>query len=138
MARPSDERPTQLTTDHIGLLAAGLVMMIGGWGGLALLVTTSLPRLGLELWLFFLLLHIAITGTVMPVVRYLNLRFTPPDMPPPAGGIIVRQSVWVGLFVVIAAWLQILRVLSLPIAGFLVLGFVVVEFFLRARERDID
>lgn len=113
---------------------AALVMMGIGWFGLYRLVTTTLPRIGGELWLFFILLLMAVTGTAIPVVRYINVRFTPLDAEVPPGGVIVRQSVWIGLFVVTCAWLQIPRVLSLPLAVFLLVVLVVVEVFLRSRE----
>ncbi|MDQ7027975.1 MAG: hypothetical protein Q9P01_16460 [Anaerolineae bacterium] len=113
---------------------ASVLMMGGGWYGLYYLMTTSLPRIGGELWLFFLLLQIAIAGTALPIVRYLNVRLTPKDKDVPASGVIVRQSVWIGLFVVTCAWLQIPRALSLPLIIFIALVFVVVEIFLRTRE----
>ncbi len=119
--------------DHLGVIVAALVMMIGGWFGLYTLVTTSLPRVG-QRWLFFVLLHVAVTGTVLPFVRYLNVRFTSVTAPLPSGGVLVRQSVWIGLFVVTCAWLQIPRVLNPPIAFFVALVFVVIEVFLRSRE----
>ncbi len=124
--------------DHIGALITGVVMMIGGWAGLYWLVTTQQVSLGPPIWMFFILLHIAVTGTVMPLVRYLNVRFTRIDRPLPPGGVIVRQSVWVGLFVVICAWMQIPRVLSTPVIFFLLLVFIVLEGFLRIREINGD
>jgi hypothetical protein len=129
MTTPTNKMPP----DHIGVMIAALIMMIGGWLGLYTLITTTLPRPGQQ-WLFFVLLHIAVTGTALPFVRYINLRFTPADVSLPAGGVLVRQSVWIGLFVVICAWLQILRVLNAPMAFFVALMFVVVEIFLRSRE----
>lgn len=134
--RPNTPTPvtTSLPPDHIGLLVAAVVMMIIGWGGLYRLMTTTLPRIGGELWLFFILLLVAITGTAVPIVRYLNVRFTPMDVDVPPGGVIVRQSIWIGLFVVTCAWLQIPRALSLPLALFIILVLVVVEVFLRSRE----
>lgn len=125
--------PDKTPPDHIGILITAVVMMVGGWVGLYQLVTTTLPRVGPR-WTFFVLLHIAVTGTVLPLVRYLNVRLTPVTRELPPGGVIVRQSVWIGLFVVTCAWLQIPRVLSLPIAFFLALMFVVIEIFLRTRE----
>jgi hypothetical protein len=119
--------------DHLGVMIAALVMIVAGWGGLYALVTTTTPRVG-ERWLFFLLLHIAVTGTVLPFVRLLNARFTPASYDLPPGGVLVRQAVWVGLFVVACAWLQIPRALSPQIAFLLALAFVVIEVFLRARE----
>ena len=135
-SRSNSPTPTtpSLPPDHIGLLVAALVMMLVGWGGLYRLTTTTLPRIGGELWLFFILLLVAITGTAVPIVRYLNVRFTPMDVEVPPGGVIVRQSIWIGLFVVTCAWLQIPRALSLPLALFIILVLVVVEVFLRSRE----
>jgi hypothetical protein len=128
------EPPARMPPDHVGVLIAAFFMMIGGWAGLYLLVTNNPPRLGAELWIFFVLLHVAVTGTVLPVVRYFNALFARVEIPP--GGVIVRQSVWIALFVVVCAWLQILRVLSLPVAFFLALVFIVLEVFLRVRENS--
>lgn len=123
-----------MPADHVGVLVSGVLMLLGGLLGLLVLVTNTLPRLGAELWLFFLLLHLTVTGAALPIVRYLNVRFTPVNADPPPGGVLVRESVWVGLFAVILAWLQLMRVLSVPIAFFVALIFVVLEIFLRTRE----
>lgn len=114
-------------------MIAALMMIAGGWGGLYYLVTTARPYVG-QRWIFFVLLFIAVTGTVLPVVRYLNTRFTPTSRELPPGGVMVRQSVWAGLYVVTCAWLQIPRVLTVPIAFFLALSLIVIEVFLRSRE----
>ncbi|MDX2162090.1 MAG: hypothetical protein SF162_12250 [bacterium] len=131
-ARRTASRP-RTPGDHVGVLFAAALMMAGGWVGLYLLVTTEIPRVGPR-WLFFVLLHIAITGTVLPIVRYFNVRFTPVTQPLPPGGVIVRQSVWIGLFVVTCAWLQMPRALNWGIAFFVALAFLVTEIFLRTRE----
>lgn len=141
MARRKEQsggRSPRMPADHAGVLLAALGMFLGGWSGLAYLIINNPPRIGAELWLFFILLHMAITGTTLPIVRYLNVRLTPITIDPPPGGIIVRQSIWIGLYVVIVAWLQILRSLSIPIAFFLALVFIVLEGFLRARELSSD
>ncbi len=125
--------PSKIPPDHIGVLISAFVFMILGWGGLYLLVSSIEPYVGPR-WAFLALLLIAVTGTVLPFVRFLNLRFTPLNAPLPSGGVLVRQSVWVGLFVVICAWLQILRILSASLAFFVATAFVVLELFLRSRE----
>jgi hypothetical protein len=125
-------RPS-IPADHIGILLAALLMIIVGWGGLVLLVRTQEPFIGAR-WLFLVLLNIAVAGTVMPIVRYINVRLTPLNRMLPPGGVIVRQSVWFGLFVIACAWLRLPRVLSPAIMFFLALAFVVVEIFLRSRE----
>ena len=132
---PSTSNTSQKSPpDHIGLLVAAVFMMLIGWGGLYQLITTTLPRIGGELWLFFALLQIAVTGLAIPFVRFLNIQVKKADQPIPPSGVIVRQSVWIGLFVVICAWLQIPRALSLPAIFFVALVFVAIEIFLRSRE----
>ncbi|MBN1966878.1 MAG: hypothetical protein JW910_19655 [Anaerolineae bacterium] len=131
MASTSTDRPA---LNHRGVIIAAVLLMLIGWVGLYQLVTTTLP-LAFARWLFFMLLFMAVTGTAIPFVRFLNLRFTPAINPSPAGGVILRQSVWVGLFAVTCAWLQIPRVLNAPVAFFLGLSFVVIEVYLRLRER---
>lgn len=113
---------------------AAILMAITGWGGLWLLVTTTLPT-AFPRWLFFVFLYLAITGTVLPFVRFLNMRFSRSDSPP-SSGVILRQSIWVGLFAAACAWLQIPRVLNPVIAFFLAISLTVIEVFLRVREQD--
>ncbi len=117
--------------DHTGVLIGGVLMALTGWAGLWLLVTTTLPT-AFPRWLFFVCLYLAVTGTALPFVRFLNARFAGPRGVP--AGVILRQSIWVGLFVVACAWLQIPRVLNPVIAGVLAFSLIVIEFFLRLRE----
>ena len=119
--------------DHGGMMLASIAIAGLSWLGLYHLITTEYPRVG-QRFIFFLLLMAAVTATVVPFVRYLNWRFTPLTRPLPTSGVIVRQSVWVGLWVVLCAWLQIPRALTLPMAFFLALALIVVEVFLRSRE----
>ncbi|MCY3798600.1 MAG: hypothetical protein OXG23_16045 [Chloroflexi bacterium] len=117
-----------------GVLLASLLMFIVGWGGLAHLAVTTRPRIGGELWLFFILLQIAVTGTAIPFVRLLSQRLARLNHPAPLTGLVVRRSVWIGIIVVTCAWLMIPRYLSLPIMLIVILLFVVIEAFLRNRE----
>ena len=116
-------------------MVAAAVMAAAGWIGLWLLVTTALPT-AFPRWLFFVFLYLAVTGTVLPFVRFLNMRFAGEGNPFPSGSVILRQSVWIGLFVVACAWLQIPRVLNPVIAFFLALSLIVIEVFLHVREQD--
>jgi hypothetical protein len=130
----NDSPSTRATPpDHIGVLVSSVLMMIGGWGGLYWLVTTQIPRVG-QRWVFFVLLFVAITGTAIPVVRWLNVRLTPLSRVLPPGGVMVRQAIWIGLYVVLVAWLRIPRSLTVPVAFFLALALIVIEVFLRSRE----
>ena len=131
--QPFPKDREKMPPDHVGVLVAGTLMMLGGWVGLYRLVTATRPFVGPR-WVFFMMLFLAVTGTVLPFVRYLNVRFTSIHNELPPGGVLVRQSIWVGLFVVTCAWLQIPRVLTWPIGFFLGLVFIVIEIFLRSRE----
>ena len=109
-------------------------MFIVGWGGLAYLVINTRPRIGGEIWLFFILLQIAVTGTAIPIMRLISRRLARSQEDAPLTGVIVRRSVWVGIIAVTCAWLLIPRYLTLPIVMILILLFVVIEIFLRNRE----
>jgi len=56
--------------------------------------------------------------------------------PPPTSGVVLRQAIWVGIYLTTMAWLQIGRVLSLALAVLLALGFVLIEWLLRLREKS--
>jgi len=124
----------EIPADHQGVLAAAVIMILAGWIGLYVLITSTLP-LAFPRWLFFILLFTAVTGTAIPIARTLNIRLTPQPYAIPPGGVVLRQGVWCGLYAVVCAWLQIPRVLNGPVAFFLALGFIVIEIYLRLRER---
>ncbi len=115
------------------ILPAALILAITGWFGLAGVIYFSLPTVGPR-WLFFFFCVLAITGTFLPLVAYLNRRF--PSVPPVGVNVILRQSIWVGIFIPILAWLQIARVLTVALAGLLAVSIVIIEGLLRLRERS--
>ena len=104
-----------------------------GWGGLLMVIQSTLPTLGPR-WLFFFLGVLALTGPALPIVYFLNLRF--PSDPPVQGMVILRQALWVGVFGSTIAWLQLGRVLTTGLALILAGVFVLIEFLLRLFERS--
>lgn len=130
---PALKSRRRLKADQSGVLIAGGIMAGVGWVLLYRLIVGS-PPLAFPRWLFFILLYISVTGTVIPFVWYLNNRFSRYN--PATGGIILRQGMWFGLFAVTAAWLQMTRALTPPIVFFLALAMFVIEVFLRLRERS--
>ncbi len=125
MTSSTSENPLSLS------LAAWMLAVIG-WGGLAGLVLNVDPRSPLPVWAFFLLWLMAITGTAVPFVRYLNRRFAREAAPE---AVLLRQSLWVGFFGAACAWLELSNLLSPATAVLLVAGLAGVEWFLRLRER---
>jgi hypothetical protein len=113
------------------ILPITLILFVLGWGGLAVVLTTTLPALGPR-WLFFFLTVIAITGTVLPVIYFLNRRF--PSKPPAGGNAVVRQALWFGIYGSTLAWLQLGRLNTL--ASAIVLAFIIAAAELLARLWD--
>jgi hypothetical protein len=116
------------------LVAAALLAAIG-WVGLIVVVVTTIPTL-FPRWLFFACWLVALTGSAVPFVRLLHRRFAPTGAQPTPGNVILRQAMWVGVFGATCAWLQIGRVLSLPVGLLLAIGLIAIEWFLRARDRS--
>lgn len=114
-------------------LPAAIILAISGWAGLYFLVNSTLPTVGPR-WLFFFLGVLALTGTVLPIVAFLNRRFQ--SGPAPSSGVIIRQSIWVGVYGATIAWLQLGRALTPALGLLLALGLIVIEWLLRLRERS--
>lgn len=115
------------------VLPAAMLMALVGWLGLVALVFATLPTVGPR-WLFFFLMVLAITGSFLPAVAFLNLRF--PSQPTPTPVVIVRQAIWFGIYVPTLAWLQIGRVLTPALALLLAVGLLLIEWLLRLREKS--
>ena len=115
-------------------LLSGLFLMLVGWGGLALLIMVfSVPPLVWARWGFFALWFIALTGTALPVVYFLNIRF--PSEPPVPPNAIVRQAMWFGVYGATLAWLQLGQLSTLWVWLGLAGGLVAIEYVIRSRER---
>ncbi|NPV85606.1 MAG: hypothetical protein HPY45_06305 [Anaerolineae bacterium] len=115
---------------HLFVLT-GIVLAIFGWGGLIWLVMFTLPYLGPR-WLLFFLVVVALSGTAMPVVAYINRRLSVKHGF--EANAVVRQSLWVGIYADLLIWLQLGRVLTFNIAIYLLIGFAAIETLLRLRE----
>mgnify|MGYP001390744800 CR=1 FL=1 len=112
---------------------SALALIILGWGGLFLLITQTLPFVWSR-WGFFVLILMAITGTLLPIVYFLHRRF--PDDPPADANVIVRQAMWFGIYGATLAWLQLGRLVTVYVILGLAGGLIAIEYFLRLRERS--
>jgi hypothetical protein len=113
---------------------AGILLCLLGWGGLAVLVSNTLPTMGPR-WLFYFFLMCAVSGLMLPVTFFFNRRFM--TKPPPESGVIVREAIWVGIYACIGFWLQQAALFNPVLAMALALGFVIIEFLLRIRELSL-
>jgi len=114
-------------------LPLSIILTVTGWLGLFIVLRYTVPTLGPR-WLFFFLGVLALTGPAIPIVYFLNKRF--PSDPPVEDMVILRQSLWVGVFGSTVAWLQLGRVLTSGLALILAAVFVLIEFLLRLFERS--
>lgn len=111
---------------------SALVLMLIGWGGLYLIVNDTLPEVWPR-WGFFVLLLIAVSGTMLPIIYFLHRRF--PDEPPADANVIARQSLWFGVYAVTLAWLQLGQLVTVYVIIGLAFGLIAIEYFIRLRER---
>lgn len=115
-------------------LIQALLLALIGWGGLALMIFYfNLPPLVWARWGFFVLGIMGITGVVLPIVYFLHWRFSNATLFEPH--VIVRQALWVGVYVSTLAWLQLGHLVSLWVWMGLAGGLIAVEYLLRMRER---
>ena len=114
-------------------IPAAIILAIIGWGGLYALLNFTLPTV-IPQWLFFFLSVLALTGTALPVVAFLNHRF--PTAPSVSSGVIIREAIWVGIYFPTLAWLQLGGVLTPALILLLAIGFLSIEILLRLRERS--
>lgn len=114
------------------ILLSALLLLAIGWGGLYLLITETLPFVWSR-WGFFLLALLAITGTLLPFVYFFHRRF--PDEPPADTNVVVRQSMWFGVYGATLAWLQLGRLVTVYVILGLGIGLAAIEYLIRLRER---
>jgi len=110
-------------------------IVFGGicWLTLAALVTGFSPSPALT-YAFYILLALAITGTLVPVVYYLHVRFRD-ARERPRWARYIRQSLWPGALAAFYLWLNSLSALSVP--AFL-LGICIAGLFELVVLRPAD
>ena len=111
-------------------LISTLILLLLGWGGLALIIfVIQSPPFVWARWGFFVFGILALTGTALPIV-YIFHRRTPTD-----ADVIVRQALWVGVYGATLAWLQLGRLVTLYVILGLAGGSIAIEYFIRVREK---
>ncbi len=118
--------------DRTSLTLSACLLATAGWVTFILLTYFAVPTVGPR-WLFFAVWFTALTGTAIPFARYLNLRFGK-SLPPES--VLLRQSIWVGLFGATCAWLQLGRALNWATGLLLAAALVAIEIFLLLRARS--
>jgi len=115
------------------ILPAAIVLFVLGAGGLTVLLTSAYPVLWAR-WAFFLCLVMLLTGLAMPALAYLHQRFG--ARAPVHERTVLRESLWLGLYAGILAWMQLGRFLNPLGALILALGLIAVEALLLTSEKN--
>jgi hypothetical protein len=113
-------------------LIPAIILASVGWLGLIILFNFTLPTLWPR-WLLFALLILALTGTALPAAWFFNIRF--PTNPPAEPFVIVRQSIWVGIYGATLVWLELGRILTFGMGLAIGGGLIVIEYLIRIREK---
>jgi len=115
------------------LLAGGaIIVALAAWGGLGYLIFATPPQLPFRI-AFLGLLLVASAASGMPVILYLNRRFATLHRGRDQVRAL-RQSLWVGGFVVPCAWLQMERNLTWAAALVFLGVFALLELLCAGRE----
>ena len=95
----------------------------------------QLEAVSLQILISFLAsVMVAVTGLVLPLVYYLNDRFNG-QTEAPGFLIVLRQSMWIGLWVTFCLWLQMNRTLGLAVAALVAIVLIMFEILLQVRTR---
>ena len=120
-------------------LPSALILAGVGWAAVYL-IGQYLPADAGGRWAMFFALMLAVTGTFMPVAAFLNRRF--PTKPPASAGVVLRESIWAGVYATTVAWLQYIYInffeeaLPLAMAVMLAIALLIIEWLLRLREKS--
>jgi hypothetical protein len=114
-------------------LVSSLILVITGLGGLFAVINLTEPSGGTR-WAFFFCSVLGLSGLALPGIAFLNAYFG--STPPPNQAVIMRQAIWLGIYLPSLAWLRIGRVLDLSLAFLLAAGLILIEWLLRLRERS--
>lgn len=76
---------------------------------------------------------VAVTGLVLPLAYYLNKRFGKSDSS--SFLVVLRQAMWLGIWVAACTWLQMNRTLGLGVAMLVAAVLVTLELLLQVRTR---
>jgi len=122
------------TPSFRNFLPPTLLLILGGWGGIAALLAFAEPLVWPR-WALFALLFMALTGTALPVIYFFHQRI--PATPPVSARVILRQAQWIGVYGLVLLWLRWGKLLNLWIVLGLAGGLIAIEWLIRLRERSI-
>ncbi|HMN12120.1 MAG TPA: hypothetical protein PKD55_07330 [Bellilinea sp.] len=125
--------PSSKLPSFLPFAFSGAMLFVVGMLGLVGLIDFTVPTLGPR-WLFFFFAALAASGLGLIVFYFIHWRFPSGAVVPPM--VIVREAILAAVYVDLLVWLQLGRVLSVPLAVGIAFGFVVIELAIRLTERS--
>lgn len=113
---------------------SALVIATTGSLGLAFVVTRFYPSDPVVRALFLFLLFVSTSAATVPLAAYLNRRFARANWFKRDQRRLLREGLWVGLFVTICAYLRIYGYLNWTLAAVLAGVLALMETFFLTRE----
>lgn len=113
------------------LILPALLLLLGGWGGVVLTILYTVPTAGWR-WVFFVCWVMAWSGSALPLLYLVHWFFPSREM---SFAILGREAIWAGMYGAFLAWLQLGRMVTLPLALEIAAVFVLLELLLRWREQ---
>lgn len=84
--------------------------------------------------ILFGFMFLGVSSSVIPLSIYLNHRFAKPGWLERDKPRLLRQGAWAGVLLVLIAYLQLIKTLTLTIATVLIGVFILIETFFLTRE----
>jgi len=123
-----------------GAILGSILVAVLSWVCLGFLVNYTSPGT-LTQPVFLLLLFVALMATFIPVASYFNRRFVSSEddedsdlISSKSSARAARQSGSAALFLVLCAWLRMIRFLTWPIALLLLVALVSIEILMLTRH----
>ena len=113
------------------ILTITLFLLLIGGSGLIFVFAFFEPRLGPR-WMFFFFLTVFGAGCSLPASYLIQRRFATQIV---SWNVLIREAILFGVFLSLAAWLQLGRILTNLIIVIIGVGFVLLEMLLRMAEK---
>jgi hypothetical protein len=113
------------------VLTTSIFLILIGGSGLVFIFAFFEPTLGPR-WMFFFFITIFGAGIALPMSYLIQRRFASQFV---SGRVLIREAILFGVFLSLAAWLQLGRILSNLIVVVIAIGFLLLEMLLRMAEK---
>ncbi|MBI9048569.1 MAG: hypothetical protein JEZ00_04065 [Anaerolineaceae bacterium] len=115
------------------IIITGVSLGLLGIGGIIFLIYFTKPTLQFR-WLFFFLSLIGFSGFSLPILGLIHQRFSPPESINES--VLLRESIMIGFFANLLAWLMIGDMLTFALFLLLLAGVVTIEYLIRLTEKS--